>query len=124
MEQCNYCGFVLQAGDAGCPNCGAATSGRQSLSTDTPTQQTVVTHYAPSQQLRTPNWLKPLLAILLVAALLSLPQAPPYLQQLDDMFGELSTSYYEVPETITMTMIRNFTIFLGDPVDHRGTPND
>ena len=124
MEQCNYCGFVLQASDAGCPNCGAATNLQQSLRADTPTQQSVVTPYVPSQQLRTPKWLKPLLAILLVAALLSLPQAQPYLQQLDDMFGELSTSYYEVPETITMTMIRNFTIFLGEPVDDRGTTNE
>ncbi|MEE3207767.1 MAG: hypothetical protein VX239_02410, partial [Candidatus Thermoplasmatota archaeon] len=64
------------------------------------------------------------MTILLIAALLSLPQAQPYLQQLDDMFDELSTPYYDVPETITMTMIRNFTIFLGDPIDDRGTTNE
>ena len=124
MEQCSYCGFVLQASDAGCPNCGAADNARRPLQADDPVPQQIVTHYGPTRRRRTPRWLKPLLALLLVAALLSLPQAQPYLQQLDDLLGELSTPYYEVPETLTMTMMRNFTIFLGDPVDDRGTTDE
>ena len=124
MEQCSYCGFVLQASDAGCPNCGAAGNERRPLRADDQAPQQVVTHYEPVRRRRTPGWLKPLLALLLVAALLSLPQAQPYLQQLDDLLGELSTPYYEVPETLTMTMMRNFTIFLGDPVDDRGTTDE
>ena len=90
MEQCSYCGFVLQASDGGCPNCGAAGNERRPLRADDPAPQQVVTHYEPARRRRTPRWLKPLLALLLVAALLSLPQAQPYLQQLDDLLASLS----------------------------------
>ena len=109
MEQCSYCGFVLEALGSNCPNCGVAVPGR------TPTAVAAPEPGQPRQA--TPNrrrrgWLKPLLALLLVAGLLTLPQAQPFLRGLDDLWGELNSSYYEVPETVSMTLMRNFTIFL------------
>ena len=126
MEQCSYCGFVLQGAGDSCPNCGAAgVEQRPRRSTETSAAKPVTTHYAPARRFRAPGWLKPLVALLLVGALLSLPQAQPYLQQLDDLFddllGELGASYYEMPETLTMTLMRNFTIFLNKPVEDNST---
>ncbi|MAH17279.1 MAG: hypothetical protein CL960_02105 [Euryarchaeota archaeon] len=118
MEQCSYCGFVLEALGSNCPNCGVAVPGRP------PAQVTVTESAQPRQAThyrRRRGWLKPLLALLLVAGLLTLPQAQPFLRELDDLWGELNTAYYEVPEAVTMTVMRNFTIFLtSDPsADYR-----
>ncbi|MDG1545536.1 MAG: transglutaminase-like domain-containing protein, partial [Candidatus Poseidoniia archaeon] len=121
MKLCDFCGFVIKEQEAQCSNCRMIVPGRESLvappkavSLEKPPVSSVpvnsISSYIP----------KKFIALLLVAGLFASPQAQILLTDGMDYWDEMNTPYYTMPETITLTYVRNFEIFIeeGNEVEY------
>ena len=114
MQLCDTCGFVLNESDFKCGNCAAPIPGREApieqIQTRTPIEKT-----AP--KIITPRNLsgylpKKTIILLLVVGILLAPQTQSLMNESLDYWDEMNTPYYNIPESITINLIRNFTIYL------------
>ena len=121
MKLCDFCGFVIKEQDAKCSNCRMIVPGRESLLTppksvfsENPIASSVprrsISSYIP----------KKLIALILVFGLFASPQTQVLLSDGMNYWDEMNTPYYTIPETITLTYIRNFEVFLeeGDKAEY------
>ena len=121
MKLCDFCGFVIKEQEAQCSNCRMIVPGRESLvappkavSLEKPPVSSVpvnsISSYIP----------KKFIALLLVAGLFASPQTQILLTDGMDYWDEMNTPYYTIPETITLTYVRNFEIFIeeGNEVEY------
>ena len=114
MQLCDTCGFVLNESDFKCGNCAAPIPDREApieqIQTRTPIEKT-----AP--KIITPRNLsgylpKKTIILLLVVGILLAPQTQSLMNESLDYWDEMNTPYYNIPESITINLIRNFTIYL------------
>ena len=114
MQLCDTCGFVLNESDFKCGNCAAPIPGREApieqIQTRTPIEKN-----AP--KIITPRNLsgylpKKTIILLLVVGILLAPQTQSLMNESLDYWDEMNTPYYNIPESITINLIRNFTIYL------------
>ena len=114
MRLCDTCGFVLNESDFKCGNCAAPIPGREApieqIQTRTPIEKN-----AP--KIITPRNLsgylpKKTIILLLVVGILLAPQTQSLMNESLDYWDEMNTPYYNIPESITINLIRNFTIYL------------
>jgi len=114
MRLCDTCGFVLNESDFKCGNCAAPIPDREApieqIQTRTPIEKT-----AP--KIITPRNLsgylpKKTIILLLVVGILLAPQTQSLMNESLDYWDEMNTPYYNIPESITINLIRNFTIYL------------
>jgi transglutaminase-like putative cysteine protease len=117
MQLCDFCGFVIGQNDNQCKNCSSQVAGRQiikeahnvrALSPKPITEKIIYTpprklgHYIPRKTL----------ALLLVIGLVMAPQTQTLIKDGSEYWDELNTPYYNIPQTLELTLIRNFTIYL------------
>ena len=114
MQLCDTCGFVLNESDSKCGNCSAPIPGREApleqIQVRTPIEKT-------AQKIITPRNLsgylpKKTIILLLVVGILLAPQTQSLMNESLDYWDEMNTPYYNIPESITINLIRNFTIYL------------
>jgi len=114
MRLCDTCGFVLNESDFKCGNCAAPIPDREA-----PFEQmqarTPIGRNAP--KIITPRNLsgylpKKTIILLLVVGILLAPQTQSLMNESLDYWDEMNTPYYNIPESITINLIRNFTIYL------------
>ncbi len=114
MQLCDTCGFVLNESDFKCANCAAPIPNREApveqIQARTPIEKT-----AP--KIITPRNLsgylpKKTIILLLVVGILLAPQTQSLMNESLDYWDEMNTPYYNIPESITINLIRNFTIYL------------
>ena len=114
MQLCDTCGFVLNESDFKCGNCAAPIPDREApieqIQTRTPIEKN-----AP--KIITPRNLsgylpKKTIILLLVVGILLAPQTQSLMNESLDYWDEMNTPYYNIPESITINLIRNFTIYL------------
>ncbi len=116
MQLCDFCGFVLNNGDAKCSNCATPIPGREHLSIETPKNGPTV-EKAPSKFIPTTSGLssyipKKTIILLLVVGIIVAPQTQTLLTKSIEYWDEMNTPYYNIPESVTLTFVRNFTILL------------
>ena len=121
MKLCDFCGFVIKDQDAKCSNCRMIVPGRESLLTPpTPvSSEKVVSQSLPKRSIS--SYIpKKLIALILVVGLFASPQTQVLLSDGMNYWDEMNTPYYTIPETITLTYIRNFEIYIeeGDEVEY------
>jgi hypothetical protein len=114
MRLCDACGFVLNESDFKCANCATPIPNREGpieqIQARTPIEKT-----AP--KIITPRNLsgylpKKTIILLLVVGILLAPQTQSLMNESLDYWDEMNTPYYNIPESITINLIRNFTIYL------------
>ena len=121
MKLCDYCGFVVKDQDAKCSNCRMIVPGRESMLVPPKvvSSQETVKSSVPTRSIS--SYIpKKLIAVLLVIGLFASPQTQVLLSDGMDYWDEKNTQYYTLPETITLTYVRNFEIFVeeGDEVEY------
>ncbi len=121
MKLCDYCGFVVKDQDAKCSNCRMIVPGRESMLVPPKvvSSQETVKSSVPTRSIS--SYIpKKLIAILLVIGLFASPQTQILLSDGMDYWDEMNTPYYTMPETITLTYVRNFEIFVeeGDEAEY------
>ena len=117
MQLCDFCGFVLNEGDAKCSNCSAQIPGREHLAIQTQEPKTVVektgnSKFIPSNSNLGSYIPKKTLVLLLIIGILVSPQTQSLVTKSLDYWDEMNTPYYNIPESVTITFVRNFTILL------------
>jgi len=121
MKLCDFCGFVIKDQEAKCSNCRMIVPGRESMlsppKVDSPQRVIQSSGHARSLSSYIP---KKLIALLLVVGLFASPQTQVLLSDGMDYWDEMNTPYYTIPETITLTYVRNFEVFIeeGDEVEY------
>ena len=114
MRLCDTCGFILNESDFKCSNCSTPIPDREApieqIQARTPIEKT-------SPKIITPRNLsgylpKKTIILLLVVGLLLAPQTQSLMNESLDYWDEMNTPYYNIPESITINLIRNFTIYL------------
>ena len=121
MKLCDFCGFVIKGQDAKCSNCRMIVPGRESLLTPPkPTSSEKVISQSLSKRSISSYIPKKLIALILVVGLFASPQTQVLLSDGMNYWDEMNTPYYTIPETITLTYIRNFEIYIedGDEVEY------
>ena len=114
MRLCDTCGFVLNESDFKCGNCAAPIPDREAPIEQMQTR-TPIGKNAP--KIITPRNLsgylpKKTIILLLVVGILLAPQTQSLMNESLDYWDEMNTPYYNIPESITINLIRNFTIYL------------
>ena len=114
MRLCDTCGFVLNESDFKCGNCAAPIPGREApieqIQTRTPIEKTALKIITPRNL---SGYLpKKTIILLLVVGILLAPQTQSLMNESLDYWDEMNTPYYNIPESITINLIRNFTIYL------------
>ena len=114
MRLCDTCGFILNESDFKCSNCSTPIPDREApieqIQARTPIEKT-------SPKIITPRNLsgylpKKTIILLLVVGILLAPQTQSLMNESLDYWDEMNTPYYNIPESITINLIRNFTIYL------------
>ena len=121
MKLCDFCGFVIKDQDAKCSNCRMIVPGRESLLTPPkPVSSEKVVSQSLAKRSISSYIPKKLIALILVVGLFASPQTQILLSDGIDYWEEMNTPYYTVPETVTLTYVRNFEIFIeeGDNVEY------
>jgi len=121
MKLCDFCGFVIKEQDAKCSNCRMIVPGRESLLTPPKpiSSEKVISQSLPKRSVS--SYIpKKLIALILVVGLFASPQTQVLLSDGMNYWDEMNTPYYTIPETITLTYIRNFEIYIeeGDEVEY------
>ena len=117
MELCDFCGFVLNDGNAKCSNCAAQIPGREHLTIQTPkagtkVKKSVDSKFIPATSNLTSYIPKKTIILLLVIGILVAPQTQSLITKSINYWDEMNTPYYNIPESITINFVRNFTILL------------
>ena len=114
MQLCDTCGFVLNESDFKCGNCTASIPDREApieqMQARTPIGKNDPQIITPRNL---PGYLpKKTIILLLVVGILLAPQTQSLMNESLDYWDEMNTPYYNIPESITINLIRNFTIYL------------
>mgnify|MGYP001265273125 FL=1 len=114
MRLCDTCGFVLNESDFKCGNCAVPIPDREAPNEQIQTR-TPIEKNAP--KIITPRNLsgylpKKTIILLLVVGILLAPQTQSLMNESLNYWDEMNTPYYNIPESITINLIRNFTIYL------------
>ena len=117
MQLCDFCGFVIGQDDNQCKNCSSQVPGREpireNISSKPITQKNNNEHliYKPPR-----NWGKYIprktIALLMVIGLVMAPQTQTLIKDGKEYWDEINTPYYSIPQTLELTLVRNFTIYL------------
>ncbi|SVB74680.1 uncharacterized protein METZ01_LOCUS227534 [marine metagenome] len=123
MQLCNTCGFVINEDDSKCGNCASPIPGNEELFSkfqSTPTVEKPVVEQPVPEKIISPSLAlseyipKKTIVILLVAGMLVAPQTQSLMSGSLDYWDEMNTPYYNIPESLTLNLIRNFTIYMED----------
>ena len=118
MQLCDTCGFVINEGDYKCGNCDSPIPGQgdafaqfqPKTTIKKPVPEKIV---PPSPSTGLSGYIpKKTIVLLLVAGLLVAPQTQSLMGGSLDYWDEMNTPYYNIPESITLSLVRNFTIYL------------
>ena len=121
MKLCDFCGFYIGPDDIKCRNCSNQIPGRQifeeieynepNVSTQNSSDEGIV-YLKPSGKLHSVTR-KVVVLIILVGIILA-PQTQTLVNDTMEYWEEINRPYYRIPESIELTMVRNFTIYLND----------
>ena len=121
MKLCDFCGFYIGPDDIKCRNCSNQIPGRQifeeieynepNVSTQNSSDEGIV-YLKPSGKLHSVTR-KVVVLIILVGIILA-PQTQTLVNDTIEYWEEINRPYYRIPESIELTMVRNFTIYLND----------
>jgi len=117
MQLCDFCGFVIGQDDKQCKNCASQIPGRETISEEVnfkeiaqKTKKDNIIYKPPT------NWGKYIprktIALLMVIGLVMAPQTQTLIKDGKEYWDEINTPYYSIPQTLEMTLVRNFTIYL------------
>ncbi|SVE52292.1 uncharacterized protein METZ01_LOCUS505146, partial [marine metagenome] len=118
MQLCDTCAFVINEGDYKCGNCDSPIPGQgdafaqfqPKTTIKKPVPEKIV---PPSPSTGLSGYIpKKTIVLLLVAGLLVAPQTQSLMGGSLDYWDEMNTPYYNIPESITLSLVRNFTIYL------------
>jgi len=118
MKLCDSCGFVLSENDAQCKNCAIPVPGKEQILK--PEKVSFITDKEPQRKLISPLVQRSLtsyipkktIVLLIVIGFAFTPQAQNLLKDSTNYWEEMNTPYYNIPESIELTLVRNFTIYL------------
>jgi hypothetical protein len=113
MQLCDFCGFVISQDDIQCRNCSSPIPGREKADNVKilPKIKKQTIEYTPPN-----NWgqyiPRKTLALILVIGLVMAPQTQTLINNGKEYWEDINTPYYSIPQTLELTLVRNFTIYL------------
>tara|TARA_X000001036_G_scaffold122936_1_gene116433 strand:+ start:1735 stop:2946 length:1212 start_codon:yes stop_codon:yes gene_type:complete len=113
MQLCDFCGFVISQDDIKCRNCSSPIPGREKVDNIKilPKIKKETIEYTPPN-----NWGRYIprktLALILVIGLVMAPQTQTLINDGKEYWEDINTPYYSIPQTLELTLVRNFTIYL------------
>ena len=110
MQLCDFCGFVLNDGDAKCSNCAVQIPGREHLAIQTPKAESTIEKTVESKFIPTTSSLssyipKKTIILLLVVGILVAPHTQSLVTKSIDYWDDMNTPYYNIPESVTITFV-------------------
>ena len=120
MKLCDFCGFYVGPEDIKCRNCSNPIAGRQvfeeieytpKVNTQTKPSEEIV-YIKPKSKLY--NIARKTIVLIILIGIVAAPQTQSLVKGTMDYWDEINTPYYRIPESIELTMVRNFTIYLQD----------
>tara|TARA_Y100000996_G_scaffold46455_1_gene32029 strand:- start:1915 stop:3135 length:1221 start_codon:yes stop_codon:yes gene_type:complete len=120
MKLCDFCGFYVGPEDIKCRNCSNPIAGRQEFEeieykapkTTTQSKSEEIVYIKPKSKLY--NFVRKTIIIIILIGIVAAPQTQSLVQGSMDYWDEINKPYYRIPESIELTMVRNFTIYLQD----------
>ncbi len=122
MKLCDFCGFYVGPEDIKCRNCSNPIPGRQALEEIEyrPNEVKVTPSEKPEKIIyqkpkgRLYHFARKTVILLIITGILIAPQTQNLVKDSLNYWDEINKPYYNIPESIELTMVRNFTIYLQD----------
>ena len=119
MKLCDFCGFYIGPEDINCRNCSTPIPGRQVVEELTvdfttikkPTPEKII--YSKPKG-KTYYFMRRVVVLLIIVGIVVAPQTQSLVKEGMIYWDEVNKPYYNIPESIEITMVRNFTIYLED----------
>jgi len=120
MKLCDFCGFYVGPEDIKCRNCSNPISGRQVFKeieySEPKTAQNdnseEIVYLRPKSKMYT--FVRKTIVLIILIGIIAAPQTQSLVKGTMEYWDEINTGYYNIPESIELTMVRNFTIYLQD----------
>ncbi len=120
MKLCDFCGFYVGPEDIKCRNCSNPIPERQVFEEIeyTPKNETQnkaseeIVYVKPKSKIYT--LARKTIVLIILIGIVASPQTQSLVRGTMDYWDEINTPYYSIPESIELTMVRNFTIYLQD----------
>ena len=122
MKLCDFCGFYVGPEDIKCRNCSNPIPGRQVFEEidykpnkieSKPNNVTEkIIYQKPKGRLY--NFIRRSVILLILTGIVIAPQTQTLVNDSLNYWDEMNKPYYNIPESIELTMVRNFTIYLQD----------
>ena len=122
MKLCDFCGFYVGPEDIKCRNCSNPIPGRQVFEEidykpnkieSKPNNVTEkIIYQKPKGRLY--NFIRKSVILLILTGIVIAPQTQTLVNDSLNYWDEMNKPYYNIPESIELTMVRNFTIYLQD----------
>ena len=122
MKLCDFCGFYVGPEDIKCRNCSNPIPGRQVFEEinykpnkieSKPNNVTEkIIYQKPKGRLY--NLIRKSVILLILTGIVIAPQTQTLVNDSINYWDEMNKPYYNIPESIELTMVRNFTIYLQD----------
>ena len=122
MKLCDFCGFYVGPEDIKCRNCSNPIPGRQVFEeieyrpnegkvTPSETSEKII-YQKPKGRLY--HFARKTVILLIITGIVIAPQTQNLVKDSLNYWDEINKPYYNIPESIELTMVRNFTIYLQD----------
>ena len=122
MKLCDFCGFYVGPEDIKCRNCSNPIPGRQVFEeieyrpnegkvTTGETSEKII-YQKPKGRLY--HFARKTVILLIITGIVIAPQTQNLVKDSLNYWDEINKPYYNIPESIELTMVRNFTIYLQD----------
>lgn len=122
MKLCDFCGFYVGPEDIKCRNCSNPIPGRQVFEeieyrpnegkvTPSETAEKII-YQKPKGRLY--HFARKTVILLIITGIVIAPQTQNLVKDSLNYWDEINKPYYNIPESIELTMVRNFTIYLQD----------
>ena len=122
MKLCDFCGFYVGPEDIKCRNCSNPIPGRQvfeeidykpsKIKSKPNSVPEKITYQKPKGKLY--NFIRKTVILLILTGIIIAPQTQTLVKDSLNYWDEMNKPYYNIPESIELTMVRNFTIYLQD----------
>ena len=122
MKLCDFCGFYVGPEDIKCRNCSNPIPGRQAFEEiEYRPNEGKVTPSEASEKIiyqkpkgRLYHFARKTVILLIITGIVIAPQTQNLVKDSLNYWDEINKPYYNIPESIELTMVRNFTIYLQD----------
>ncbi len=122
MKLCDFCGFYVGPEDIKCRSCSNPIPGRQvfeeidykpsKIESKPNSAHEKIIYQKPKGKLY--NFIRKAVILLILTGIVIAPQTQTLVKDSLNYWDEMNKPYYNIPESIELTMIRNFTIYLQD----------